>query len=90
MRLPVDELDAVTSTSTWQTAVGRVSGYQPAGADGWLRIEPGNPDRSTGLYRASVRDAVGGPYRNQMPLLLSHRAPDLDVLRHWIASLPSE
>lgn len=87
MRLQVDELDSVESTSLWRTAVGQHSGYQPPGENGWSRIERGDPDRSTVVYRASVRDPVGGPYVNQMPPLLTHLAPDLAVVRDWITSL---
>lgn len=87
MRMQVDELDSVESTSLWRTAIGQHSGYQPPGESGWSRIEAGDPDRSTVVYRASVRDPVGGPYVNQMPPLLTHRPPDLSVLRNWIASL---
>jgi hypothetical protein len=87
MRLQVDELGSVESTSVWRTAVRGVSGYQPPSETGWSRIEPGNPDRSTVVYRASVRDPVGGPYFNQMPPLLTHRSPDLAAVRDWIASL---
>jgi hypothetical protein len=93
MRLLVSELTAVEDTALWRTGVGRASFYRPSPVCGdipWMRIMPGNPDCSTVPYRISVRDEYPSPYRNQMPPLLSHRVPfvELERLRRWIAALP--
>ena len=54
-----------------------------------LRNDPGHPNESTVLFRASARDAYPGPYGNQMPPLSSHRVPieGAEALARWIGSL---
>lgn len=68
------------------TAVGRASRFTPPGAADALRIAPGEPDRSTLLYRMKARDAV-----SQMPPLGTHvvDAAGVELLTRFISELPT-
>ncbi len=86
MKLEVENLATVEQTNVYRTGVGLGSYIYSPELGAWLNlIEPGKPDASAIVYRASKRDDFW-----QMPPIATHVIDQngLDALRAWIQELP--
>jgi hypothetical protein len=89
LRLNYGALDEFESSDTFQTTVQIPSYWQPPNQKSLARLRPGDPDGSTIVIRAGVRDGrVGSMY--QMPPLATHvvDAADVHALQMFVAALP--
>ena len=88
MRLSVGQMQSVGATSTYQTAVNVVSGFQPIPGESFDRIAPGNPALSAILYRASRRDTPQDP-SVQMPPIGTNivDTEGVALVQAWIAGM---
>lgn len=85
-----NRLEPATDVSVVKTAANKTSGFQPMGVDGgtYYIIRPGDPSRSSMIYRMSRRDTDGGTVE-QMPPIATHRVDDagVGIVETWIRSL---
>jgi hypothetical protein len=89
LRLQVADLGSVQSTDAWQTAVGKVSGFQPTSASAMLLIAPGDPFNSAIYFRDSRRDGPDSGTHYQMPPVETHIVPPdgPPLVAAWIQSM---
>jgi len=87
MRLNVASLGSVTTTDTYRSSIGWPSFFQPTdGGVVFYRIARGDPERSSIVYRARIRDSA---LMIQMPPLATHIVDDaaIQLLETWVRSL---
>lgn len=88
-RLNVNQLGSVAATDTYRTALGYPSVFlSPVDGRPMKVIAPGDPEHSSAVYRAKVRDER---QELQMPPVATHvvDAEGVLLLERWVRSLPA-